>query len=153
MHPNEELIHRFYRALNDKDAETMGACYADTATFTDPAFGRLNATEVRGMWSMLLGRSKDLRAELSGVRADDDTGAAHWDAYYTFGARKVHNSIDATFGFRDGLIIEHTDVFDWPRWAGQALGIGGRLLGRTSYLHEKARATARQQLDAYLADH
>ena len=105
------------------------------------------------MWRMLLGRATDLRAELGDVEADDDRGSAHWEAYYPFRGHPVHNVIDATFGFRDGLIAEHVDSFDWSHWARQALGVPGRLLGGTSFLHDRARRTARSQLDAYLAEH
>lgn len=153
MHPNQALISRFYTAFNAGDAETMAVRYADDATFEDPAFGELNAVEVRAMWRMLLGRATDLRAEFADVQADDVHGSAHWDAYYTFSGHPVHNSINATFTFKDGLITSHVDDFDWPRWAGQALGVPGKLLGRTSFLHKKARATARAQLDSYLARH
>jgi ketosteroid isomerase-like protein len=151
MHANEELIDRFYTAFNARDAETMAASYADQATFEDPAFGKLTADEARAMWRMLLGRATDLRAEFRDIRADDQTGSAHWEAYYTFNGRPVHNVIDADFSFGDGLITKHVDSFDWPRWAGQALGLPGRLLGRTSFLHNQASKRARAQLDAYLA--
>lgn len=151
MHPNEELIDRFYTAFNARDADTMAASYADDATFEDPAFGKLTADEARAMWHMLLGRATDLRAEFRDVRADDQTGSAHWEAHYTFNGRPVHNVIDADFSFRDGLITKHVDDFDWPRWAGQALGLPGRLLGRTSFLHNRASRKARAQLDTYLA--
>ena len=55
-------------------------------------------------------------------------GRAHWDATYTYSAtgRRVDNRIDATFAFRDGLIVRHDDRFDLWRWARQALGVQGR---------------------------
>jgi ketosteroid isomerase-like protein len=153
MHANEELIDRFYTAFNAMDAETMAASYADDATFQDPAFGNLTAPEVKAMWRMLLGRSTDLRAEFRDIHADDTAGSAHWEAYYTFEGHPVHNVIDAEFEFRDGLITKHVDTFDWPRRAAQALGLAGRLLGRTSFLHTKAQKSARGQLDAYMREH
>ncbi len=151
MHPNEELIDRFYTAFNAYDAETMAASYADDATFEDPAFGTLTSDEVRDMWRMLLGRATDLRADYRDIHADDETGSAHWEAYYTFEGHPVHNVIDASFAFTGGLISRHVDVFDWPRWAGQALGLSGKLLGRTSFLHSRAQASARTQLKTYRA--
>lgn len=150
MHPNEELITRFYTAFNEGEAETMAASYADDATFEDPAFGQLSAEEARAMWRMLLGRATDLRAEFRDIHADDQAGSAHWEAYYTFSGRPVHNVIDADFDFTDGLISKHVDSFDWPRWAGQALGLPGKLLGRTQFLHNQARSKARGQLSSYL---
>ena len=54
----------------------------------------------------------------SNIKADDQTGSAHWDADYTFSAtkRKVHNSIDAQFEFEGGLIKRHRDSFDLKVW-------------------------------------
>ena len=41
---------------------------------------------------------------------------------------------------RDGLIVDHVDSFDFHRWAGQALGPSGRLLGGTSFLRTPSSA-------------
>jgi hypothetical protein len=42
MGANEELIRRFYEALDRHDGEAMAACYAPGARFEDPAFGELD---------------------------------------------------------------------------------------------------------------
>jgi ketosteroid isomerase-like protein len=153
MHANETLITRFYTAFNVKDATDMGACYHDEATFSDPAFPDLDARGVRGMWSMLCGNAgEDFRGEVSNIKADATTGSAHWDAWYTFGAtgRTVHNRIDATFTFKDGLIVSHVDEFDFHTWSRQALGMAGLLLGWTPFLRNKVQATAGKQLTRFL---
>lgn len=154
MHPNETLIRRFYTAFNAKDAATMGACYSDTATFSDPAFPDLDARGVRGMWSMLCGNAgDDFRVEVSDIHADDAGGSAHWEAWYTFTAtgRKVHNKIDATFTFADGDIVTHVDDFDFFAWSRQALGLPGMLLGWSSFLRNKVQGQAGKQLERFLA--
>jgi ketosteroid isomerase-like protein len=51
-HPNAALIARFYAALDRHDAEATVACYAPDATFSDPAFPRLDADGVAAMWRM-----------------------------------------------------------------------------------------------------
>ncbi|MCA9684504.1 MAG: nuclear transport factor 2 family protein [Myxococcales bacterium] len=147
------LIERFYTAFSQHDAETMVACYHSKASFNDPAFGDLDAREATGMWRMLVGRAKDLKLEFSAVQAEGERGSAHWEAWYTFSAtgRKVHNVIDAEFRFADGLIIEHRDSFDFHRWARQALGPAGLLLGWTSMLQKKVKSQARAGLEDYLA--
>jgi ketosteroid isomerase-like protein len=152
MHKNAELIDRFYRAFGERDAESMVACYHPDIRFSDPVFTDLRGPRAGAMWSMLCERGKDLRVEFRDVRADDQTGSAHWEAWYTFSGtgRKVHNVIDASFELRDGLIVRHTDRFDLHRWAGQALGIVGRLLGGTSMLQNKIQATATKGLEEYL---
>jgi ketosteroid isomerase-like protein len=143
-----ELIQRFYTAFQQRDAATMAACYHDQAHFSDPVFTDLDAAGVRAMWAMLCARGKDLRIEFRDIDARQDSGAVHWDAWYTFSAtgRKVHNSIDARFEFRDGLILKHSDRFDFHRWAGQALGFSGKLLGGTGFLQNKVRAQAAKGL-------
>ncbi len=131
MHPNEELIHRFYQAFRRRDAEGMVACYHPDVVFSDPVFPDLRGPSAGNMWRMLCQRGKDLEIAYRDVQADDQTGRAHWDADYTFSGtgRKVHNQIDATFRFQDGLIREHRDQFDLYRWMSMALGLKGRLLG------------------------
>ena len=153
MHRNAELIEKFYRAFQKRDGATMASCYHPQVQFSDPVFTDLQGERAGAMWRMLTERGKDLKVEFRDVRADDAAGAAHWEAWYTFSGtgRKVHNVIDADFSFRDGLITKHVDSFDWPRWAGQALGLSGKLLGGTNVLHRKVSKKARAKLDDYLA--
>ena len=154
MSSNEETIRRFYSAFQQRDAATMAACYAPDVQFSDPVFTDLRGARAGAMWQMLIERGKgDLKIEFRDVRADATTGSAHWEAWYTFSAsgRKVHNIIDATFEFRDGKIVRHTDRFDLHRWAGMALGLPGKLLGWTPLLQNKVRAMARKGLDDYTA--
>ena len=53
---------------------------------------------------------------------------------YTFSdtGNPVHNVIESRFRFREGLIVQHTDVCDPRAWATMALGEGvpGFLAGR-----------------------
>lgn len=152
MHPSQQLITTFYTAFSQKDYKTMAACYHPDATFHDGAFD-LRGREIGLMWQMLCTRGKDLRLEFSNVQADDNTGSAHWDAWYTFSltGNKVHNSIDARFVFRDGKILEHVDTFSFYRWSRQALGLIGWILGWTGILQKKTRIGARKNLDQFIA--
>lgn len=148
MHPNAELITRFYQAFQKRDAAAMAACYHRDIRFSDPAFPDLRGAQAGAMWKMLCARGKDLRLEFRDVRADDKSGSAHWEAWYSFSAtgRQVHNIIDAEFEFRDGLIARHTDRFDFHRWAGQALGPAGKLLGGFGFLQTKVQKMAAKGL-------
>lgn len=150
---NAETIHRLYVALGQRDGEAMAACYAPDATFDDPAFS-LRGEAVGDMWRMLCARGKDLSVEASGIEADASSGRAHWVATYTFSGsgRKVVNRIDARFTFRDGRIATHVDSFDLWRWASQALGPVGTLLGWTPFLRAKIRAQAEQSLAKFSAE-
>ncbi|MBS0659848.1 MAG: nuclear transport factor 2 family protein [Verrucomicrobia bacterium] len=152
MHPHAALLDKFYAAFAQRDGATMATCYAPDATFEDPAF-QLKGAEIGAMWTMLCERGKDLRLEASGIQADDTRGQAHWEAWYTFSGtgRKVHNIIDATFTFRDGLIATHVDKFDFHRWSRQALGLPGLLLGWTGILQGKVREKAMTGLRQFMA--
>ncbi len=152
-HPNHQLITTFYEAFARRDAEAMAACYHADVKFSDPVFTDLRGQLAGDMWRMLCERGKDLEVEFSKVTADDDTGSAHWDASYTFAAtgRKVLNRIDASFRFKDGLVIEHRDDFPLYKWTRMALGPAGVLLGWTPMVQGKIRKQARQQLDKYSA--
>lgn len=146
-----ELIKKFYEAFQKRDAEGMVALYADDVVFSDPVFKDLRGVEAKNMWRMLCARGKDLKVTFRDVT---DT-SAHWDADYTFTATKklVHNSIDATFAFRDGKIVKHTDVFDLYKWSAQALGLPGKLLGWSSFMQNTIRGKGRAGLDAWSKEH
>ena len=150
---NAALIDRFYQAFGRRDHAEMARCYAPDARFSDPAFGELHGAEVTAMWRMLCERGEDLELSHSDVEAHDDRGSAHWDADYTFSAtgRTVHNSIDASFRFRDGLIVEHDDRFSLWRWSRQALGPIGLLLGWSPIVRSKVNGQARENLRAFMA--
>lgn len=130
-HPNAELIQRFYTAFQALDAETMATCYAEDVRFSDPVFTGLRGSEASDMWRMLCSRAEGFSLSFDSVHADEHAGSARWVATYCFSStgRQVVNTIQARFVFRDGLIVEHHDHFDLWRWARQALGGKGLLLG------------------------
>ncbi|MGH1365732.1 MAG: nuclear transport factor 2 family protein [Calditrichia bacterium] len=151
MHSNAELIQKFYASFQQRDYRGMIECYHPDVQFKDEAF-QLEGKSAGAMWHMLCERGKDLKLEYSGIEANDESGRAHWDAWYTFSqtGRKVHNSIDATFTFRDGKIIKHTDVFNFWRWSRQALGPAGMLLGWTPFLRNKVADGAQKSLNQFM---
>lgn len=149
---NAGVIKRFYSAFQRRDGAAMAACYHPEVRFSDPVFPDLHGARAAAMWKMLCERGTDLRIEYRDVVAEDNRGSAHWDATYTFSAtgRKVLNRIDASFEFRDGLISRHTDRFDFYRWARQALGAKGVLLGWLPPVQAKVRSMAAKSLDEYM---
>jgi hypothetical protein len=149
---NAALIEIFYRAFAQRNAEVMVACYDDAVVFSDPVFGVLEAERARQMWRMLCARAKDLRISHHDVVADATSGSAQWDAHYSFSAtrRPVHNIVRASFGFRGGKIVRHDDAFDLYRWARQALGPKGLLLGWAPPMQRAIGAKARAGLDAFM---
>ena len=153
MNQHERLIHKFYSAFQQGDFKTMQSCYHDNATFSDPVFQNLNSKEVKAMWEMLLTSAKDLKVSFDNIKADESSGSASWEAWYTFSrtGRPVHNVITARFQFNDGKIADHKDTFGLWRWSRQALGLSGLLLGWSPVVANKVRDTARKSLDKFLA--
>jgi ketosteroid isomerase-like protein len=137
-----ELIQRFYSAFAAHDGDAMAACYAPGAHFSDPVFTDLNGDEPGQMWRMLTERADDLEIDLVEHEATGDAGSAHWIARYTFTqtGRPVVNDVRATLRFRDGLIADHRDDFDFTRWARQAIGLAGLLPPVRAAVRKKARA-------------
>lgn len=149
------LIEHFYRAFDEGDGDAMAACYAPDVHFCDPVFTDLRGDRARAMWRMLTEGARDLRVELLEHEADETRGTAQWRAHYTFTqtGRPVVNDVRATFRFGDGLIVEHRDRFSFHRWARQALGPVGLLLGWTPLLRSAVRRKASASLDEFSLRH
>ena len=144
---NALLIQKFYTSFATADAESMVNCYADNIQFEDPAFGPLKGNDAKNMWRMLL-KTPGIKITASNIKADDKTGSADWIAEYTFSltGRKVINKASAQFEFVDGKIAKHTDNFSFWKWAAQAFGIKGILLGWTPLMKNKVRQQALARL-------
>lgn len=153
MADHNQLINKFYTAFAKLDAEEMASCYHDEIIFSDPAFGELKSDRAKAMWKMLIERSEGkLEIRFSNIRSDDRHGSANWEASYVFSRtkRKVLNKIRADFEFKDGKIVKHTDHFDLWKWARQALGLAGLLMGFTAYFQKKIQAKAKESLEQYI---
>jgi ketosteroid isomerase-like protein len=147
------LIERFYAAFDRRDHRTMAASYTSTARFSDPVFQDLAGPRIGTMWRMLCERATDLRVECGPVRLEGDTARVEWQAWYTYSAtgRRVHNRIAAALSLEQGLIRRHDDMFDLYRWARQALGVKGLVLGWTPPVQRAIRRQAIRSLDAFAA--
>ena len=154
-HPNDELVQRFYAAFAATDGAGMQSCYAPDIKFSDPVFPDLEGYRAGAMWRMLTETPGDLKIDLLEHDADDSKGSAHWQAHYTFSqtGRKVFNDIHAEFRFREGLIAEHRDSFDFHRWSRQALGPMGLLLGWTPIVRGAVQKKADARLGEWVAAH
>ncbi len=148
------VIHTLYSSFAQRDYKTMAECYHPDARFKDEVF-ELKGNEIAAMWYMLCTRGKDLQIEYDQVEVSANTGSANWIATYTFSQtrRKVKNEIAASFIFKDGLIINHQDDFDFWRWSTQALGFIGLIMGWSKLLRNKVQQQARQSLDAFISKH
>ncbi|MEP1033700.1 nuclear transport factor 2 family protein [Ekhidna sp.] len=152
---SKNTLEKFYKAFQAHDARIMAECYHKEVVFNDPAFQNLNWKEVTAMWAMLIERSKgNLEITYDSVMGDEEMAQCIWEADYEFSktGNTVHNIIHATMEFKDGLIIKHTDHFNFWRWSKMALGLPGALLGWTPILKGKVRKMARKSLDKYMEE-
>lgn len=152
MSDHQALIADFYKAFGDRDFRTMQHAYHPDAEFSDPVFPILRGGDVGSMWQMLVTSATDLRIEADKIMPDADGVRCRWQAWYTFSktGRPVHNIIDASFHFRNGKIISHTDHFDFFRWSRQAFGLTGTALGWTPMFKSRVRETAARSLHNFI---
>ena len=148
---NQQLIETFYQSFASGDAEGMVSCYHDSIEFRDPVFGLLRGDEAKGMWRMLL-KNRGIHVYAENISATPENGCALWTAEYTFSrtGRKVVNKVSAKFEFRDGKMIKHTDHFNYWKWASQALGLKGTLLGWTPFMQHLITGQAKSSLENFM---
>lgn len=144
------VIETFYAAFKQLDGDAMAACYHKDVQFEDPAFGKLKGEHAGNMWRMLCQsqKGKGFKVEASNIELDGNKGSAHWEAWYTFSqtGRGVHNVIDAQFQIKDNKIIQHSDDFDLYRWARQAMGATGLVIGWTGLFKQKLQSQTNRML-------
>lgn len=153
MSVNTETIQRFYSAFQQRDHQTMNACYGKEIVFSDPAFGILYDDQVRNMWEMLCHQAKDLTIRFSDIEElDEEYATCQWVATYTFSktGKRVENHIKAFMRFREGKIIEHSDAFKLSKWASQALGWKGFLFGWSGFLQRRIQKNAVSSLQHFM---
>lgn len=105
------------------------------------------------MWQMLISRGKELKIEFGQIaQQDEERVTAVWQASYLFTAtgKKVVNNVSSSFVVKDGRIVNQIDEFDFKKWAKQAFGFGGWLLGGTRNFKEKVGEQARKNLAAFM---
>jgi hypothetical protein len=150
--PVEKVANNFYLAFQLKNANRMIECYHQELQFEDPAFGKLSYAQACGMWKMLCESAKDLSIEYSILKSEDNYVEVRWIAEYSFSktGKFVHNEIIAQLTFKDGKIIQHTDNFDLFKWAKQAMGLQGWLIGSTPFFRKKLQQQTNYQLAKYM---
>jgi ketosteroid isomerase-like protein len=146
------VVDRFYEAFSRKDGRAMAALYAPSARFSDPVFVDLDGVAAGAMWRMLT-RAKTLTVTHEVVGVEGDTVTATWRARYPAPGtgRPVDNHITATIRVRDGLIVEHRDVFDLTRWTHMAFGPVAAVPGMKTVLGGLTRGMAGRQLRTFMA--
>ncbi len=153
MDKNTTTIQKFYTAFQQKDFATMNSCYADDIPFSDPVFGLLTGNQTKAMWQMLCTRAKDFTLQFDTITTDDEEYYnCEWTASYLFSKtnKRVVNKCKAYMRMKDGVIIEHSDAFNFYRWCRQALGLPGLLFGWTRWMQKKVSNNAKKGLKDFM---
>jgi limonene-1,2-epoxide hydrolase len=154
VHPNIDILDRFYTGLQRSDIAAIRACYAPDVVYSDPVFAELHGDRAVAMWDMFFHRDDPLGVTFSDLWADDTTGSGRWEARYVFAksGREVRNIITSRFRIADDRITEHRDSFSVYRWASMALGPVGRLAGWAPPLRSALHKESARMLDRFQAD-
>ena len=153
MTEHEQVITRFYTAFSQLDYKTMQDCYSKDAVFNDPVFGLLQGAELMAMWEMLCKNAQKFSLRFSNIQSQDQEYATcEWVADYHFSktGRQVINRVKAHMRIQNGLITEHSDLFDLWKWSRQALGIPGWLLGWSNFIQGKIHRNAKKSLERFM---
>ena len=153
MAGNEELIKKFYTALQQLNANAMNSCYSADIAFYDPMFELLRGDEVRAMWEMLCANAKDFSLVFDSITdLEDGYYTCNWKASYTFSRtrRKVINNGKAHMKIENGFITEHSDAWSLHKWSEQAIGLPGKLLGWMGMFRRNLKNNARRSLLNYM---
>lgn len=155
MTNRDQLINNFYSAFQKLDYKGMTDCYSGDIVFFDPAFGLLRGDEAKSMWEMLCKNAKEFSLTYGNIQhLDDEYSTCDWVATYTFSktGRKVVNKIKANMRFAGGKIVEHSDAFSLHKWASQAMGLVGWLLGWNRFFQQKIQNGARKSLMQFMKE-
>lgn len=140
--PHAQRIREFYKCFAIGDYHGMQACLHDDVKFHDMGFDLQGKGPVGLMWQMICLMPDGIRVRLADVGLKNGKWTAHWECHYYFrrepdsAPRPVHNKIEATFQFKDGLIVGHEDTCDFWNWFKQATGNVGGMLEYADWLED-----------------
>lgn len=152
----KEIVTSFYDCFAKGEAKGMLNFYAEEVIFCDPAFGKLSGNRPHEMWRMLLGRfDEHTTINFEVVETEANKAQVKWTAKYHFGKKRrpVTNRVTSTLILKNEKIVEYYDNFDIWKWAYQAIGIGGLLLGWSKFFQLKIQQNTNKMLDKYIAKH
>ena len=123
-HPNEELVHNFFKAFATGDMELLNSITTDDLTMYEPGTthvagtfaGRDTVLEMFGE----LGRVTEGTLSIDSVNhvlANDQVAIAVFDCSATRHGEKITAQVNELYTIRDGKIAEiKAYVFDMPEW-------------------------------------
>ncbi len=147
MTPNETTIHLFFQSLEKRDYKTLQACYGKNAVYNNPVMGLLDTETTNAMWQLVCTCIPDLKTSYTDIQElDEEYATCLWEENYSDNKNLIYKKNKAYFRFENGLIIEHTDGFNFYVWCRQTYGITGWLFGWTNFMQKRIQKKARKGL-------
>jgi len=151
MTSNEKTIHQFFRALENRDYETLLSCYSNNAVYNNPIMGLLDIETAKAMWELVCTCIPDLKTNYSDIQElDEEYATCLWEEEYIYNENLIYIKKKAYFRFENGLIIEHTDGFNFYDWCKRINGVVGWLFGWSNFMQKRIQKKERNKLIAYI---
>lgn len=142
------LVARFFDAFGRGDAQQMAACYHPMVSYSNPVLPDLRGPMPGAMWSLALSRAPSLRLQWQVAFSDARKAQVTWCAQWRQGRRDLRLDAVSTLSIWGDGIARQVDEFRFSQWAGQTLGLRGRLL---AWLPAFRRVVQRRTLAAVQA--
>jgi hypothetical protein len=150
MSPNQNIIHQFFQSLENRDYKKLQSCYAENAVYNNQVMGLLDIDSTKAMWQLLCTCIPDLKTSYSNIQElDEEYATCLWEEKYTDNGKLILKKNKAYFRIQDGLIIEHTDGFNFYDWCKQNYGLVGYLFGWSTFMQKRIQKKARKGLIDY----
>ncbi len=117
--PQVDIANRFYTAFCSHDFDTMESLYDPDVKWKDTLTSFDSRSGTMGMWRALAAQDPSAKFSYRIVSAQGDQVVVNWLADYHLFGNPVHNDVEATLVIKNGLIVQHTDVYSWDKWASQ----------------------------------
>jgi hypothetical protein len=123
-----------------------------------PIFPKLEGVQIKSVWSMIMAGARDFSVHYEILSFDETHVRVSWTALNRFSAtnRPVKNQVmtelmlsSPTPGGNEGKILSQSDVFDFYRWARQALGMPGTLLGWMPWFQKQIQTKSSEKLASF----
>lgn len=151
MTPNETTIHLFFQSLEKRDYKTLQSCYGKNAVYNNPVMGLLDTDTTNAMWQLVCTCIPDIKTSYTDIQElDEEYATCLWKEQYINTGKLISKKNKAYFRFENGLIIEHTDGFNFYDWCKQTKGVVGWLFGWTNFMQKRIQKKERNKLIAYI---
>ena len=151
MTPNEKTIHQFFKALENRDYKTMQNCYEKSAVYNNQVMGLLDFGSTKAMWQQMCTSLTNLETSYTTIQElDEEYATCLWEEQYINNGKLISKKNKAYFRFENGLIIEHTDGFNFYDWCKQTKGVVGWLFGWSTFMQKRIQKKARTSLINYM---